>query len=465
MKAIPREQLRELSAMKRNLILIACCCYMVFTLSATSGLSAVLTPLLSRYDAVDYFSLTTTISTIGMPLMTPIGGKLADIFGLKKMLLYPPLIAGILLAILPFMPTFTTFTIVQFLMSLAIGLYVVAPYVIAKFLTDAPNVPKYMGFLASAMALGSFLGPLLAGFFADFGMLSLGINITAIFPFIGFLIILFVMPQTKGDPNISFDGVGAILMPITVILFVFIFDRLPELGWTNPLILIGFAVLIALVAGFVYYENRKQNSGESPLIPVHLFKNIRFSALIFVGMACFCYLAPLLAYGSTAAYELMNADSQVVGFFPLPRTILSIVLPVIVGTWAGKKEKNLWLSILITAVTAAIAFIPLVFISSSVSVWIFFFTFAMCGLSESFRSVSITPTAQQLLSLEDLSAGTALINFSNSLSAVISSSLAAYLFGINSNPTAGFRAVFTMLAVIAFLGALVTLTLLRPKKN
>lgn len=465
MKAIPREQLRELPASKRMTILIACCLYMVFVWSSVGAISAVMMPVLEQYDAIEFFSLTTVINSIGLPIMTPIGGKLSDIVGLKNILIFPPIAAAIALIVLPFMPSFWLFTIVQTLLSLMIGAYVTGPYVIVKFLTDEQNVPKYMGFIASAMALGTFLGPLLAGFFIDRGMLALSINITAILPIIGVLLIMFIMPQTKGNPDISFDGVGATLMPLTVVLFVFLFDRLPVVGWSHPIIYIGMPILLAMIAGFVYYESRRHNNGESPLIPVYLFKNVRFTALTFVGMVAFCYLTPLMSYSSAAAYQLMNADSQIVGLFPLPRTILTIILPAIVGVWAGKKQRNLWTSTVATALFVTIGFIPLMFISSSMPVWIFFFTFAMCGISEPFRSVSITPTAQQLLSPEELSAGTALVNFSNSLSAVISSSLATYLFGVTNDPVAGFRSVFSMLAIIGFAGVIVALFVLRPSKK
>lgn len=465
MKAIPREQLRELPANKRIAILIACCFYMAFTWSSVGAISALTVPILEQYNAVEFFSLTTVISTIGMPIMTPIGGKLSDIVGLKNMLLYPPIIAGVLLLLLPYAPSFVIFTIIQFVITLMIGAYLTSPYVIVKFLTDQQNVPRFMGFLASAMALGTFLGPLLAGFLYDRDMLALAISITAIFPFIGAAIIFTVMPKMQGNKNISFDTIGAALMVVTLILFVYVFNSLPAVGWSSPTIFIGLPVLTVLGAVFVYYENRLHKNSGAPLIPVHLFKNTRFAVLIIVGMACFCYLTPLMSYSSTAAYQLMNADSQIVGLFPLPRTILTIVLPAIVGTWAGKKQRNLWKAILITAAAETIAFLPLIFISSSTPVWIFFFTFAMCGLSEPFRSVSLTPAAQQLLSPEDLSAGTAVINFANSLSSVISASFATYLFGISSDPTVGFRSVFGMLAAITFIGLLITLFGLRPRKN
>lgn len=345
-----------------------------------------------------------------------------------------------------------------------IGTYLNGPYVIVKFLTDQENVPKDMGLFGTAMAVGTLLGPVIAGFFADRGSLALAVNITAILPFVGAILILIAMPKMAGNTSIKFDGLAAAIMPIAVILFVFIFDRLPELGWTNPIILVGLLALILLFGWLFYYENRKHKRGETPLIPVHLFKDKNFTALILVGIACFCYLTPLLSYSSTAAYELLNANSQIVGLFPLPRTILTILLPVAVGAWAGKKQSNLWKSILMATVTMTIAFIPLMFLSTSSSVLLFFFTFAMCGISEPFRAVSITPAAQQNLSSEELAAGTALINFGNSLSSVISASFATYLYGISNNPATGFRLVFTMLTVIAFAGIIITL-FINPKKQ
>lgn len=59
MKAISREQLRDLPASKRMLILIACCLYLAFAWSSVGAISAVTLPILKQYNAKQFFSLTT----------------------------------------------------------------------------------------------------------------------------------------------------------------------------------------------------------------------------------------------------------------------------------------------------------------------------------------------------------------------------------------------------------------------
>ena len=53
--------------------------------------------------------------------------------------------------------------------------------------------------------------------------------------------------------------------------------------------------------------------------------------------------------------------------------------------------------------------------NSGASIMIYFVALAVTGIAESFRAVSITPTAQAMLAPEDMGIGTSLVNFQEQL--------------------------------------------------
>ncbi len=68
---------------------------------------------------------------------------------------------------------------------------------------------------------------------------------------------------------------------------------------------------------------------------------------------------------------------------------------------------------------------------------IYFVALAVTGIAESFRAVSITPTAQAMLAPEDMGIGTSLVNFANSLSGTIAVAVfaVAYNASTSADPT------------------------------
>jgi MFS family permease len=50
---------------------------------SSQGINNIQTALLTKYDGMQYFALLSALSTMGMVIMMPIGGKLSDLYGRK----------------------------------------------------------------------------------------------------------------------------------------------------------------------------------------------------------------------------------------------------------------------------------------------------------------------------------------------------------------------------------------------
>ena len=92
-------------------------------------------------------------------------------------------------------------------------------------------------------------------------------------------------------------------------------------------------------------------------------------------------------------------------------------------------------------------------------------------LAESYRSVSITPSAQATLQPADMGVGTSLVNFVNSLANTIAATVfgVAYNLSTSADPTNvayiqnGVNSVFRLAAIVAVIGLVLVIFVVRPK--
>jgi hypothetical protein len=67
----------------------------------------------------------------------------------------------------------------------------------------------------------------------------------------------------------------------SISLLVWAVIEAPVRGWTDVGTVLAFAGVIVLLAGFIFWESRRQ----SPLLDVRFFRNARFSAASAISLA------------------------------------------------------------------------------------------------------------------------------------------------------------------------------------
>lgn len=449
----------------RNRVFYACILFLFYLTSIQSGLTILQTPMLTKMNMIEQFSIVTIAGTIGTAIMTPIGGKIGDMIGRKHTILIfgsIALLANILLAI---MNNFTIYISLRFLIALALGAIVSVPYILVGQIYPQSESPKKMGLLASSIALGSFSGAMIAGFLADKGLTAIAILYPIIFLGIALFFIISSLPNIIPERKAKLDIAGMILLIVFLISLVLTLNYGTVLGWTNPKILGGIGLFVISFILFIIVENRIEKDGKSPLISLSLFKNMEYSILLIIGFAAYYYQTMMFNYGAFGAINIMGTSAGLAGSLTFPRTIVTLILPVIVGTWVGKKATNSWKAIALSTGIVALALLPILNISSSMSVAILFASFTITGIADSFRGVSITPAAQALLKPENLATGTALLNFINTLASVFAAAFGGSLMGYaKGNNELGIKLVFLSAIVVAIIGFLLTIFYIRPRQ-
>ena len=454
---------------KKNLVQIGCICMMLSVAMYGLVFSTLTSPILESVNAMGYVGLFSIFAALGVSIMTPIGGKLGDLIGRRNIVVIPGIICVICGVAFAFVRSLVPLMALRLLISLAQGAFTAAPYIIMGLINERKDVPKAMGMLAAAIAVGGFGGSIIAGILTDMNMLTVAILMPALPLILGIVLIGLNMPNQKREGKVTIDIPGIIALVVTLCAILLSLNFGSSIGWTNPAIIGGFILGIVALVALIKIEEK----AEEPIIPLALFKNKNYTMLLVVGFASYFYQNAMNVYAPIGAMQIMGKSASVAGALQMPRTILTIIIPIIAGTWVGKKTSNMWKAMVAATALTGIPMLVMGFTTPATSIVIYFVALAFTGIAESFRSVSITPAAQSMLEPKDIGVGTSFVNFFNSLSGTVAATVFAVAYNMNTaaDPTnveliqKGINAVYWVAGIVGIVGLIVVVLFVRPQMS
>lgn len=229
----------------------------------------------------------TTAYLITSTIVTPLYGKLSDLYGRKPFFLAAIsifLVGSLACTFATSMYELAAFRAVQGMG--AGGLMSLALAIVADIVKPRER-GKYQGYFMGLFGVSSVLGPVVGGFFAGHEsilgltgwrwvfLVNVPIGIVALFVVAKVLNI----PHQPREHRIDWQGASAIAVGLVPLLIVAEQGR--EWGWTSGTALLCYAIgLVGLVA-FVLAERA---CGEDALIPIRLFHNSVFSLTTVIGL-------------------------------------------------------------------------------------------------------------------------------------------------------------------------------------
>jgi EmrB/QacA subfamily drug resistance transporter len=167
---------------------------------------------------------------------------------------------------------------------------------------------KAIGIWAGVAGIGIAVGPVSGGWLLehfDWGAIFL-VNL----PIVAAALVAgrWLVPESRDPAAPRLDVPGFALSTAGLTALVWAIIEAPARGWTDPVILAAFAFAAAVLAAFVAWQRRT----DSPMLPVGLFRNPRFSAssaaialafFALFGMIFFLtqYLQSILGYSALEA--------------------------------------------------------------------------------------------------------------------------------------------------------------------
>jgi EmrB/QacA subfamily drug resistance transporter len=251
--------------------------------------------------APSLYTWITTAYLVSSTVLVPVYGKLSDLYGRKRIILFGVTVFLAASALCGFAQSAEQLIAARALQGIGSGSLFTTAFAIVADLFPPSERGKYSGLFGAVFGVSSLIGPLLGGFITDaFGwhwifFINLPLGAIAI----GFIVARMpaLKPTLAQPPHI--DIIGALLLGIGVVPFLLACSfgravlRAGDFGytWASPQILALFAIAAVGTVGFVFWELR----AAQPLVDLRLFGNRMVawgSASMFVLGAAF--LTPMV---------------------------------------------------------------------------------------------------------------------------------------------------------------------------
>lgn len=256
-----------------------------------------------------------TMAAIMLPL-----GRIADIYGRKKIFLYGTLIGclGFFLGgMAGSVPLLICFQIIQ---GVGNGIVVGTSVAIITSVFPLTERGKAIGIIVTAVYIGGAMGPFLGGMLTQFlSWRSVFFLCAVLLLLAAILIILKLKGEWVDAQGEKFDLVGSVFLAVSLVLIVYGFSRLPE----KPGIVfvpLGLAGLLL----FAWWEKRDPN----PVLNIDLF--LRNKTFIFSNLSV---LAHYTAF--TSMFLLSLYLQNIRGFTPSNAGLIMLVHPVCMAVVAS----------------------------------------------------------------------------------------------------------------------------------
>ena len=184
---------------------------------------------------------------------------------------------------------------------------------------------RALGIIGTFVALGALVGPPMGGFIVDATsweyIFLINVPIGVITLFYGFKI----LPKSHKTQKVKFDLLGALLFIFAIVPLFAALGEGQEIGFTKPIILVGFLISIISFVLFIIAQKKTEN----PLLQLEIFKNKLFSLSIFCGFISFVAMFCSTIIQPFYLQDVMKFSPSITGLilmvFPI---VLAVVAPV-----------------------------------------------------------------------------------------------------------------------------------------
>lgn len=355
---------------------------------------------------------------------SPIGGKLADIYGRKKVMLSGlcVFICAELLAAMT--PGFEVLLVARFFQGLGVAciLPVVLSFVAYLFPAEKRGMP--LGVLVFAMSLGATTGSMIGGLLIDnFGWRSI-YWISAGLAMAGMALLAVKAPETPcNHQHYRLDWAGTLLLLITVAALLSVPSWISQYGFTS------MPALLALGAGalgFVALWHLEQRI-ENPVLDISILRRRSFFVPSLI------YLLLLICYGGTIyaltffIHDRPGGNASQVGLI----TMCAYTASMLAGLASGKlvdrfNEKQVILAVMILLGIGLFMYSQLTLQSS---IWAIAAVVIVLGAAQGMKGPAITKLALNTVPADRLSMGSGMFSMMRDFGTPAGASIGLSLYG------------------------------------
>ena len=269
--------------LSRNRIILATAGTMLALLLAALDQTIVGTAIpriVADLNGLDRLAWVTTAYLVTSTTMTPIAGKLGDLFGRKPFLLAGMIGFVVASAFCGLAQDMTQLIVFRGIQGLFGGVLFATVFTVIGDLFPPSQRARAQGLFGAVFGLSSVVGPTAGGFITDHWSWRWVFEVNIPVGIIAVAVVMAGLPYVRSKASwrdIDFWGAATLAAGVVPLLIALTITR--DHAWTSPQVLGLLGLAVAMLFAFVFIEGRV----EHPIVPLELFKNPTFSVSMLVG--------------------------------------------------------------------------------------------------------------------------------------------------------------------------------------
>ena len=377
-----------------------------------------LTAISTDLHAVDHLSWIIVGYFLTSTALTPVYGKLSDIYGRGRLLMVAIVIFVIASALCGAAQTLLQLALLRVLQGVGGGgLIVMAQALIADFISPRER-GKYQAYTASTWAFAGIAGPAIGGIFAEhlgwrwIFWINIPLGILALF--LTYRVSKQLAKPTARTTSLDLPGAFLLFCGVTLVLLAV---SQSATGWTQAMT-IEMTAGIAIGVAFVLQERRAAD----PIIPPRLYQS---RVIVWTNIIGFCM--SMVQYASLILLPvffqlIIGVSATTSGFMIIPMLVIIPGASVVAGQIMSRTGK--YRGIFPVAFSLmTIAFALLWTMNASSNVWLIECAVLLLGCGYGCCGPVLMTSTQNAAKSGDIGAATSSVTFSRSIGASIGTAL------------------------------------------
>ncbi|MED5020138.1 MDR family MFS transporter [Paenibacillus chibensis] len=302
-------------------------------------ISTAMPTVIKELGGLSLYSWVFTVYMLASTSTMPIYGKLADLFGRKRMYLtgITLFLAGSVLC--GFAGNITELIIFRGVQGLGAGALMPISMTIVADIYPPDKRGKFMGLFGVIFAVSSIIGPALGGLIVEqwnwgwIFYMNIPIGVPAL------LLIAIALKESKNKVQQSIDWFGAVTLIVAVLSFLLALvlggtnqETSASYAWTSPQTIGLLCSGVIFLGLFLWIETKVKE----PIIPLHLFKIRIISLGNVVGFFMSAGMFGAIVYIPLFVQGVMGVNSSMSGYALIPLMLSSMVTSTISGRLMNK---------------------------------------------------------------------------------------------------------------------------------
>ncbi|MEC1770036.1 MDR family MFS transporter [Schinkia azotoformans] len=273
-----------------------------------------------------------SIYLLATVISTPIFGKLADLYGRKKMFTIGVTIFLIGSMLSGFSQTMHQLVVFRLIQGIGAGALTTIPFTIIGDVFSFELRAKIQGLISSVWGISGIIGPLAGGFIVDQITWHWIFFLNLPFGILSFILLSVSLHEQVEKKKQIIDYAGIFTFTVSMSSFLYALTLLKQEKHITSGIFTLFIIALVSVCLFLYIEAK----GKEPMLPLSLFKIHSITVANVVGFLLGFILVAVTFYIPLWVQGVTNLNATLSGITLMPMSITWPIGAFLTGKWLGK---------------------------------------------------------------------------------------------------------------------------------